>query len=448
MLRIDRIVEEQAESLALLLSQVALRQSPSAYYDNLLGYLAGMCARIRDEVSQEIALSATTEEERLARDQLLVFCSEALRSIHFYVECFEHADELTAPAPMMQLLRRMGDRLSIAKPFLLKGSTEFNYTYWPVGRDLNRLAAGIPGDLGVLDSHFAVFSFPMSLKRDMLSSCALAHEFGHLVVDSKGLVEDVGSRLAPEEQRRMAEILERHARTGVQIDFEIATRVNYANHVLANWIHETLADSIGLLLFGPAHFYTFIYWVIPMGSYGADDVEHPSTSYRLGLMLRGLEALGWTDTVRIDGDDSWQQAEQMSGLPRPSDDYRFQAASECMALMEDVVWQVAQDCCGAAWFAPQDYTSAQDRMHGLLQRGIPPAELLVPGAQRFDPAHPVAILNAAWDFYRKGFPEWDSCFPSLSRCERRAFVNRLAVKAMEVAFVLAAQHQLESGEQG
>lgn len=224
-------------------------------------------------------------------------------------------------------------------------------------------------------------------------------------------------------------------------------RVDKINDILTNWIHESLADLIGLHLLGPAHMLSYVNWIQPMGEHNIDDPEHPCDSYRAKLMIRCLEILGWQDILKAEAATAWDTAQKISQLYRiPSPDFRFNAATECLLHLEPYLFKVARDICSGATYQPEVFVSSKNRMLDLLKRSIPPVETLGDDTGgEFRPFDVVSILNAGWVFYEKGFPTWEERFPSLSLVERAELLNRLLAKAMELSFVKEAYSSVSKG---
>lgn len=436
------IVHEQTAATKQLLQQIELRQSPSAHYDLLLDFLKNLCGRVDSEVEAVSNLLRSTPHPEaaveLALQELLVLFSHVLREIHYYCECFDHAERLAIPNSMMQLLNKLARDIVQAKPFILRGTLQFNYMYNPIGRQLNRLAGSIPESIATIDDNFATFSFPLANSRNILANCALLHEFGHLVVDSLGLVQQLGGRLLPETRERIMDIVRKHAQVDKQADFAIMERISSTNRILENWIHESLADMIGLHLLGPAHLFTFIYWIQLLHSHQVDDQEHPCDSYRLKLMLDGVGNLGWQDLFRQETPLVWERAQRISQLQRQEGDPRYDAATECLAVLGQTIFDVARDACSAATYQPETFTSCKENIIALLEHGIPPAEILDSKSSIFRQFDAISILNAGWLFYERRVPTWEERFAHLNPIKRGEFLNRLLTKAIEVSFVKEA----------
>jgi len=337
MLELDQIVHEQAVAIKRLLAQVELRQSPSAYYDRLLRFLIDLCDRTEVEiraVSELARRHGNGPDGRIqqASQQLVIFCSHVLREIHYYCESFDYAEQPTIPTAMMQLIKKMGNQIAHQKPFILRGAFQFNYMYNPIGKYLNSLASRISENADLLDDAFATFSFPMANNQNILANCALVHEFGHLVVDAARLLEKLSQDLPHEIRTSVTQIVDQHARAGNQLDFGVMQRTERANEVLVSWIHESLADLIGLHLLGPAHLFTFLYCIQPYGKHEADDEEHPCDSYRVKMMLDGLKGLDWQDVIRSEAPRAWEIAQSIRQMRREAGEYRYDAAAECMPI--------------------------------------------------------------------------------------------------------------------
>ena len=213
------IVYEQTAATKQLLQQIELRQSPSAHYDLLLDFLKNLRSRVGSEVETVSNLLRRTSHPEaaveLAIQNLLALFSHVLKEIHYYCECFDHAERLAIPNSMMQLLNKFARDIVQAKPFILRGTLQFNYMYNPIGRQLNRLAGDIPESIATIDDNFATFSFPLANSQNILANCALLHEFGHLLVDSLGLIQQLGGRLLPETRTRIMGIVREHAQAGI-----------------------------------------------------------------------------------------------------------------------------------------------------------------------------------------------------------------------------------------
>lgn len=433
------IVREQKAATKQLLQQIELRQSPSAHYDLLLEFLKSLCGRVDSEIEVVSNLLRSNPPPEaaieLASQELLVFFSHVLREIHYYCECFDHAERLTIPNSMMQILNKFARDIIQANPFVLRGTLQFNYMYNPIGRQLNRLVGSIPESTATIDDNFAIFSFPLANSRNIFANCALLHEFGHLVVDSLGLIQQLGSRLLPETQEKIEDIVKKHAQIDKQADFDIMERISSTNKILENWIHESLADMIGLHLLGPAYLFTFIYWIQLFQSHQVDDPEHPCNSNRLKLMLDGAGNLGWQDLLRQETPSVWERARRTCQLQRQEGDYQYDAATECLAVLGQTIFDVVRDVCSTATYQVATFASCKKDIVDLLEHGIPPAEILDSTSGRFHQFDAISILNAGWLFYEKGTPTWEDRFAQLDPIKRGELLNRLLTKAIEVSFV-------------
>lgn len=441
------IVREQEAAVRQLLEQIELRQPSSAHYGSFWGFLNALCDRVGNEVEAVSRLSANTSSAETelvrAQQQLLLFCSHVLRELHSYCESFDHADLLVIPTPMMQLLNKFTRAIGGGKPFVLRGTTYFNYMYNPIGKKLNRLASSLSEDAPTLDENFSIVSFPLANSRNILANCALIHELGHLLVDSLDLIQRLTTDLPPQAKADVEIIVQRHAQISPQADFGLVDRISDINEVLGNWIHESLADVIGLHLLGPAHLFSFMYWIQSLGSHNTDDHEHPCNSYRLALMMNEVENLGWQDLFRQETPDVWDNALRIAGLGREVGELRFNAAAECLPVLQQPILNLAQGVCREATYRPETLMPAKGDMLALLKRGIPPAEMLHPKGQKSRQFDAVSILNTGWLFYEKGFPTWGERFSHLNAIKYGELLSRLLTKAIEISFVMEISSRID-----
>ena len=150
-----------------------------------------------------------------------------------------------------------------------------------------------------------------------MANCNLVHELGHLIVDSKDLPNKLDTVLADEKKQQIADIIESQARLpGMQYDFDFAQRKDRINKILSNWIHESMADYIGIILLGPCTLLAFMKLVEPKASHQRDDDEHPCDSLRIEMMLEILNNLNWINVIRQECPEVLVRAQSIGKLGR------------------------------------------------------------------------------------------------------------------------------------
>jgi hypothetical protein len=200
-----------------------------------------------------------------------------------------------------------------------------------------------------------------------------------------------------------------------------------------------MADFIALHLIGPSALFAFLNQIEPMDSHRRDDEEHPSNSTRIKMIVEILKRMKWDKVIIDENPDLWKRILEISNDGRINQRI-FDAAAECLILVKEEAFIVAQKTCRNCTYKVSTFLSIKDSIHGLLERGIPPAELIKGEGMdaNFESVDVVSILNAAWFFHVKDYPTWAQRFERFDATEKTEFLNRLVAKAMEITFVREA----------
>ena len=292
MLKLAEMVHEEAALTKRLLEEIELRQASSQYYGALLKFLKELCNEVLERTNHILAYLRTTDKPDPKYEKSLrywiVLGSYVVRQINSYLDSFEYAEVLSVPSAVMQLLNRLFRKVTKHKEFMVRGTTEFNYTYQPIGTSLNTLASYFTIDSRLEDS-FAIIKFPLVYGKSVMANCNLVHELGHLIVDSSDLTDKLDNIITAEKKRQINDIIETQSRSpGEQQDFDFPERKRRIERIIDNWIHETFADYIGIILLGPCTLLAFMKLIEPNDSHQTDDDEHPCDSLRIKMMLEIL----------------------------------------------------------------------------------------------------------------------------------------------------------------
>jgi len=443
-LKLTTTVHEEAALTKILLAEIELKQASSQCYDALLDFLRTLCNEVLELTNSVLDYLKTTpkpipEHEELLRNWL-VLGSYVVRQINNYCDSFEYAEVLSVPTAMMQLLNRLFRQVTKNKEFIVRGTASFNYTYQPIGQSLNKLASRFPSDkTPKLEDSFAIITFPLLYGKSVMANCNLVHELGHLIADSMDLNKRLDDSLSVEKRKKITEIIEQTVLPpGGQVDFGFAQRKKRANMILENWIHETMADYIGILLLGPCTLFAFMKLMEPLASHQTDDDEHPCNSSRVGMMLEILEVLKWDKVINQECPEILKRAKDLSGLERAiNQTNEYNAAAICLPIVKEEIFEIVRKLCKTFTYKPQAFRRFNDTVNGLLERGIPPAEKMGDGTtiDKFVKIDAVSILNSGWFFYENNYPSWEERFSKFEAVERAAFLNRLIAKAIEITFI-------------
>ncbi len=433
------IVQDEIASTKRLLDEIELRQGNSTYHRSLLQFLQQLCDRASEVVNVSVGVLETPGSHPALvnfSNRAIPICCSVVRQVNSYCDSFDYSEPLAVSGVTNQLLSKLLRSVTAHRAFILRGMPGYNYMYNQVGKSLNKLASQLGGNIPALDNSFAILSFPQATKKNVPANVNLVHELGHFIVDAEGLADKLDSALEKGKKDRVAVIVEKSARLGSQPSLLLfAQRKDNNNRILANWIHEMMADAIGLRMLGAAHLMAFLHYEEPLHDYQTDDDEHPCDASRTRLMIQLLTTLEWDKTMKSECPDIWKRSVEISELSRiPNDD--FDGPAECLLIIWDDIIKAVLSFLDGKGYKPQTFESNKSIMYGLLERGVPPAETIQGSvaneARVFDA---VSIINAGFFFRERGYPSWDVRFLGMDTNERAMLLNRLLTKALEVSFV-------------
>ena len=450
MIKLVNIVKEEIAETRKLLEAIELRQTPSIYYESLLFFFKQICD-YASETLEYIPVhmgTPTRNKKRTTRilRRMIYLSSSAVRQINSYCGSFDYADRLIVPNASIQLLNKILREITNDRAFIVQGISEFNYMYNPIGQRLNELASTISDKIGKLDDSFAIISFPLARKDNLLANCNIFHELGHLIVDCEDLSNRFFAGLDKDKQDKITEIIERHIgdpRSAIhQYGFESIQQKSRITKTFKNWVHEVMADVIGLYLIGPAIMFSFLNIIEPMGAYQRDDDEHPCSVTRIKIMIGVLTRLRWSKIIRTECPDIWQRAKDIAKTEREKNTI-FDAPDKCLPVVLDVIIGMIKKLCNKHAFKPNTFLSHKEDIYAILERAVPPVEMISVDTnnRRLSYFDAVSIINAGWFFYQKDFPSWENRFGKLAFIEKGELLNRLLTKAIDITFVKQAEKQ-------
>jgi hypothetical protein len=148
-----------------------------------------------------------------------------------------------------------------------------------------------------------VIAFPRQLKHHVFYHAIFGHELGHAALKSKHVNQINIQEITPQLARRhlrSPEVME--AWIG-SIGGHIAGQVTEA--VRTNWLHETICDLFGLVLFGPSFVAAHRALLEPKhpdpNKLGTAGLTHPPYSVRRRTLMRAMRVLSWEKPVSAPG---------------------------------------------------------------------------------------------------------------------------------------------------
>lgn len=441
---LSEIAFEEISETKKLLEVIELRQPPSIHNTELLDFLKNLCDYSLNEVvnisknPNYIAIKKDPQIEQIL-NRMILLASYVGRQIHSYCDSFDYAERLNISSAARLLLNKLLMAGKIHRAFIIHGTTDFNYMYSPIGQRLNKLASHLTDKIPPLDNSFAILSFPLASSNNILANCNLVHEMGHLIVDSEDLPTKLYEKLGKDKKNKIENIIEKYTMIGNQYDLQFAQRKAQSHEILGSWIHETMADFIGIHLLGPAYLFAFIQFVESLGAYTRDDDEHPCSTTRLKIMTNELARLEWETLIKQECITIWQRLEEIKRLQIEKNTH-YDASNECLPLILEDILQIVKEICDRHTYKPRIFLSDKDHIYALLERGIPPAEKMdnKSNDNKFYSFDILSIINAGWFFREKNYPTWKERFSNLDSIQNKELLNRLITKAMEINFVREA----------
>jgi hypothetical protein len=158
-------------------------------------------------------------------------------------------------------------------------------------------------------------------------------------------------------------------------------------------------------------------------------------------MIKGVQDLGWADILQNESRETWEKSVEISRLNR-EDNEPYNGPVECLVLLLDDIFRVANDLCQDHIYRPQHFESHREHVFSLLERGIPPAEILDGMTENavFQNIDAITIINGGWFFCEQGYPGWEERFGELDSIKQLDLLNRLIAKAVEITFVREAEN--------
>ncbi len=178
------------------------------------------------------------------------------------------------------------------------------------------------------------------------------------------------------------------------------------SNILEKWLSEIVADLLATSIFGPAYFFSLADFSLSLGIMDQHSDSHPSSRFRLKMMLEVLRNLGYMDDHKGNGRvvylelEKWQSylGVDVSPICVPSEykPYCEIAELKVLATSTMIITKVAGVIQNESYDAATFKTKVP-KLVELLDNGISPAE--IKEKERITPADLSSILNAGYIFF-------------------------------------------------
>lgn len=256
-------------------------------------------------------------------------------------------------------------------------TTNYSYatTFNPSQPLIDEWGNGIP----VGEPDVVVIFIPRREEQSGLLHPLIVHEIGHAVDSRHGCVDAIldgatTRKLFPNKFERAVEDLARDLNAGTP---EAEAQVEA---MLESWVAEAFCDSLATLFLGPTYLYSFL---VEVGSASLDEPSpsHPTSRQRIRAILRTLDQLGWSETMRKRDEDldDW-----IRGLAAPSPHMSgvWGFLEWSIEDLRAVIRSEARKRVGSLTMKPPD--ERLDQVAELLAWRIPPSQVAGKSISRRD----------------------------------------------------------------
>jgi hypothetical protein len=347
------------------------------------------------------------DKDLLAEDELedrIHRVSKLLPFLHYLLGFVEGSEIGVAPVPLVLQLRRLAGDIIPGSEVAISARPDLNYSILEVASVVRAVLNQTPlkDCCDVLPSSLFVVTIPRAESTDVLLHCILSHELGHGLYEKHGLAAKILPKIEIDQKsvKGLASAIVSQLPGTAPPLFEVELRNIITQQVtgrISKWTQELCSDAFGIELFGPAYYFSFIYFSLAFAHLDKESATHPPHRLRLKLMARILRRLYpescFKPTVR-----------------------KFIEYWESLSIKAIPI------------------KDAIARIEPLLINVIPPGEDFSEG--QYKPTEMSSILNVGWDVMLSELPALSANLPkqeTASSYQLRQKLQKLLVKALEIS---------------
>lgn len=338
---------------------------------------------------------------------------KTLALIHRFLGYFQGADLALLPGMLVPVLNQR------TRPFLpdsvlaVHGWEQHNFSFVS-GAWLNSVFSEA-GLVTRVAETFGVLAFPAAESRNILACSVLAHEAGHFVCESKGLVADLIDSLPVKAKAAIGKAARDYAMASGATPQEQLLELQRFLETVEAWLKELYADALGLSLLGPSALLALREQMLRFDFWKDEADSHPGWPMRARYALDGflIAEDGWDDLFTNRIGEAWASLKVIAASKRPSGGDALLDAVYAVTTKyvgpRVLRKNIEKTLPGQPGFGltAEECVPQLDAAVGLLQRGFVPGEV-VTGPDDSEYVNPLTALLAGWVFKLAGMPEWDS----------------------------------------
>jgi hypothetical protein len=370
--------------------------------------------------------------------------SKLIPFLHYLLGFVEGSQMDVTPVPLVSQLRRFARTVIPQSEVLVTTRPELNYSIMEVASRVRDLLQPTPLGIccDILPSFLFVVTIPRAESGDVLLHCILSHELGHGLYQQHGLATKLlpGIVIDQEQIKGLTAIIVRQMPGAAPPLVEVEVRNAITQQVtsrISNWTQELCSDAFGIQLFGPAYYFSFIYFSLAFAHLDKDSPTHPPPRLRLRLMSRILRRLYPESSFKgeVDVFIRYWESQSQKAIPLRDAVARIALLGIDSVSVLDAIDIETETCIESGKrYGPKKYRDDVSVLKPVLVHAIPPGERMVEG--KFVPNEISSILNAGWDLLLSDLPSLASNLPAReakSPYNLRQKLQELLLKALEIS---------------
>lgn len=446
-----RSLEEQMILLENKFNDLSLQIYPNKNIKDMIDYYHDVFYKLK-KCLEDYLSDPTRDASKIA------YLEIAVRIVYAYVGMIESCDIRNQPTetmiPIMNIINTIGN----SHVFITEPKWEFNYAVGPLALS-NSTSILRQCDKEIYDQPKVIrLLFPKLYQNNILYGAVMSHEIGHYL--------DLHYTLDSSEKilvKLMSRInLQNYLKFFVTSDPTLTNSILgiikscLPSCVMRNWINEIVADIVGIILYGPASYFSCehvaIYYSKIRGEQYIDSFSktHPRNAIRNVVRYRTLEKMRYFDYMDDDlkrilheYSDQWKKAlvESFDGKEITvynsvnllyKSTFLVQLEKDIKDNIEWIIDDVVLDVESLSEDIVYNSTNFSDYIPRLVKKLV---NLVPPNELDCEPVDSISIINAGWYTYLLKNEELKPQISSMENYDIKQVVNNLIKKALNAADV-------------
>lgn len=401
--------------------------------------------------------------EDSVRRQIIIY-NDLLFILHNYIQFVEESStdhiSLGTTYPIEAIIKKFKPKYK----FILVPVWQFNFFFFEltdaIKETFSNLIPNLEDKLCNFKDGLAILSFPSTEKNNIFLHCVLSHEIGHFFVSNSEVFDSIISDVEIDEQLLDSIVNKISSQklkgTTTLEDFMEKSRIRAdiiekCIEIIESWINELASDLFAIHIFGPSYLFVSSKIMLDTSDINYDSKGHPSSRYRMNLILRELDEIGYYNLLKKRnfsftegclGEEVLSEIKKIKNSidsikPIPSDELFAICYEAIEKKIPDLQKQVRLEVKNAhADFDVENFQKEIPYLISSMEHFIPPNEILDCENQTSRPSNLISILNAGWIYYLTRKEDFFKQFEANTLEKRFNMVSKLndmILKAIELS---------------